>query len=103
MNYYLNKVRDAEYYPLRDNVDVWVDLENEGIFEEYEYGNFIDNWVVAKLIIDEEDKKGLINLDTETVEFFNELDISIKEEYNLKVIDFINYDNGDVFLIKYLK
>lgn len=100
---YLEQIEDLEYYPMRDYPDVWVSMEYEGLNEEYDEGNFLDNWVVGFLKISEKDKEGLIKLDTETVEKFNDFDIELKEKYNLKIIDLIDYNIGRVLIVKYLK
>lgn len=100
---YLNQIDSLDFFPLRDNLEIWIDLQEEGIFEEYEEGNFLDNWVYGYLKLKDEDQNNLKNMDTDAVEFFNELDIKIKEKYNLKIIDFINYQTGQIVLLKYLK
>lgn len=100
---YLNQIDSLDFFPLRDNLQIWIDLQEEGIFEEYEEGNFLDNWVYGYLKLKDEDQNNLKNMDTDAVEFFNELDIKIKEKYNLKIIDFINYQTGQIVLLKYLK
>jgi len=55
-----------------------------------------------KLQLSSQDKKGLINFNDDTLEKFNQLDIQLKEkqEYPYKILDFIDYDNGEILIIK---
>lgn len=67
--------------------------EEQGIFDK-------DKWVEAILPLSSEDKQGLMNFNAETVEKFNEFDIRLKERYNMKLTDLIDYDNGIVKIVK---
>ena len=100
---YIKEIEALDFFPLRDNLDIWIDLENEGVFQEYEEGNYVDNWVYGNLKLSDEHRLGLIESESDTINFFNDLDFEIKEIFGMKVIDFINYNTGEVVILKYLK
>lgn len=101
LNYYLDLIENSIYEKLDDIF--FNDLLEEGFPYEIENGTNIDSWVKCSLKLKEEDRIGLIEFKEETVDFFNELDIEIKNKYNLKIIDFIDYDAGIVYIIKHIK
>jgi hypothetical protein len=56
------------------------------------------------LNLSKEDKAGVINMDENVVNKFNEFDVKLKEkgEYPYDTLDFIDYDKGIVYIIRLL-
>ena len=106
--YYWMQIKDSSnWLPVTD--ELFIDLEEEGWIEDLEYG--LDDGVCKgdlvykELDLIEEDKNGLINYYYNIIEDFNEFDIEIKntQKYPFKMIDFIDYQTGSVFIVKYNK
>ena len=70
------------------------DQERELCFADFEF---------LTLNLTSEDKSRLQRLDQNTIEKFNELDIRIKnqQEYPYFTLDFIDYDEGVVYIIRF--
>lgn len=96
---YLKQVESLEFIPV--SIKTWEDIQHEGLDEEF--SSHKDNFKEAKLIILDEDKKGLMLLKEETIELFNQFDIALKENYSMKYIDFVDYNSGHVKIIKISK
>lgn len=111
--YYMNQINsDEDWKPITD--DIFEMIEQEGWVEELtsdideeEYdeirNDVINRFVYKELELFDDDIEGLMNMDQNTLEFFSGLDMNLKEnqEYPYHVLDFINYDEGIVYIIKY--
>lgn len=93
---YLNKIEELHFNSLSN--ETWETIQDEGIDEEldlYDKKFYKESF----LILDNEDKENLIKFNKDTIEMFNLFDIKLKEKYNLKYIDFINYELGSIKII----
>ena len=77
----------------------WIQL----IEDDQERGLCFADFEFLTLNLTTEDKSGLQRLDQNTIEKFNELDIRIKnqQEYPYYSLDFIDYDMGIVYIIRF--
>lgn len=101
LKYYLDQIEKSSYLPM--DREFFQDCLDEGFPYEMEEDPFIGNYKYFKLLLIPEDHLGLITLKDESIELFNELDIKIKEKYNLNIIDLIDYNKGIIYIIKYQK
>lgn len=74
-------------------------IEIEGLDEEFDRYKKSD-WLYVKLIIPENIINKIKRLDTEIIEMLNEFDIILKNRFKMKYIDLINYDTGEITIIK---
>jgi len=79
--------------------DEWETLNIEGLSEEHNLFDK-DDWVIAELPISKEDKEGLMNFEDWALEKFNMFDIQLKDKYDVKLIDLIDYDQGTLHIVK---
>lgn len=93
---YLNQISPHKFKPVTN--EVWETILDEGLDEEFD-APCRKNWKFMSLEIDEVDKENLKKFEDETVEKFNLFDIKLKDLYKLKLIDFIDYDNGIVVIV----
>lgn len=105
IKYLINQINDSDWKPL--NNDMFEMILEEGWIDELEdkYSNLtINDFLFKELEISDNDKHGLINFNDDIVEKFNNFDIALKDkqEYPFYIIDFIDYDNGLVYLFKHL-
>lgn len=99
---YFNQLINNKYLPLTDNL--WEDLESDGFPDEvndYKGDYNKNNYKYTIIKIGNKDKNGLINFDEDTIEKWNDFDIELKDKYYPNYIDFIDYDNGIIYIIKY--
>jgi hypothetical protein len=75
----------------------------QSIEDDQERGLCFCDFEFLTLNLSPKDKSGLQSLDQITVEKFNELDIRIKnlQEYPYYTLDFIDYDEGVVYIIRF--
>jgi len=101
---YLKQVEYGDYEELPTelydliSMEGWlVNIEDE-FNEEYEQEDF----EYLKLDLSEKDRLGLINMDENIVEKFSYFDMELKNrgEYPYDTLDFIDYDNGIVYIIR---
>jgi GNAT superfamily N-acetyltransferase/8-oxo-dGTP pyrophosphatase MutT (NUDIX family) len=78
---------------------VWEIIQAEGLNDEQRAPER-SQWLVAELPISDEDAVGLKNFADETVEKFNRFDIRLKEAFDGKLVDLIDYDKGVVKIVK---
>ena len=111
----MKKVDDLEIYQTQIFLGTYVGLTpvvfdficQEGwiqsIEDDQETGLCFADFEFLTLILTSEDKSGLQRLDQNTIEKFNELDIRIKnqQEYPYYTLDFIDYDEGVVYIIRF--
>jgi len=101
---YLKQVEYGDYEELTTELYDLISMEGwlvsiEDVFgEEYEQEDF----EYLKLDLSEKDRLGLINMDENIVEKFNDFDMELKNrgEYPYDTLDFIDYDNGIVYIIR---
>jgi hypothetical protein len=74
-------------------------LDDEGIFDEFDDFD-INNYQYMNLKISDDDKIGLMELNPDHLDKFNEFDIQLKDKYKMKYIDFIDYDNGNIIIVR---
>ena len=77
--------------------DIWETIEYEGLDEEFNSGREL--FTYTELNIPEDVRENLKKFDDATVERFNEFDIFLKDNFK-NLIDFVDYDNGRVYIIK---
>lgn len=101
---YLKQVERGDYKELTTklydliSIEGWlVSIEDE-FGEEYEQ----DDFEYLKLDLSEKDRVGLINMNEDIVEKLNDFDIELKKigEYPYDTLDFIDYNNGIVYIIR---
>ncbi len=78
---------------------IWQGIQDEGLDEENDCFDRSD-WLYATLPISAEEKIGLMKTSEDVVNGFNLFDIKLKSEYDMRVIDLIDYDNGSVYLVR---
>jgi hypothetical protein len=104
---YWNQIKDKDgWKPITD--ELYNDIEEEGWIEDLEfvYDNINkENIIYKELDLSNKDKEGLISFDDDIINDFNSFDIEIKDgqEYPFNTIDFIDYNNGIVYIVKYNK
>ena len=102
---YLTYSFTQEYEDLTD--DLWEGIQEEGFVDDlidfygetYEQEDF--EYII--LNISDEDKNGLISGDNNTLDKFNDFDLELKKEQEPDyptMVDFIDYDNGLVYVIR---
>lgn len=97
LNQYIDIVPVLTYNPVDDETWEIID-EWEGLTEEFDVYDR-NKWVMAELPITDEDSDEL-KQETESIqEKFNQFDIMLKNKYNMKYIDLIDYKNGIVKIV----
>ena len=112
-DFYLNQINDPNNWKPITN-DLFYMIEQEGWVEELtpeiEDDDYLDTieeiksrFTYKELNLLNIDKNGIIEGEESSIEFFNELDILLKsdQEYPYNTLDFIDYDKGKVYIIKY--
>lgn len=93
------QVEKSAYGPM--NKYLWKELLNDGWPDETGSDN-INDYSYIPMDIPIEDSEGLQNFDDDIVEKYNRFDIKLKSKYGTtKYLDFIDYDKGIVYLIRY--
>lgn len=100
IEFYLKQLESLQFQEVSD--ETWETIQDEGLDEEFDLF-YRNDYQEALLPISSEDKIGLMNLTEEMLNKFNEFDINLKENFHMKYIDFINYDNGSVKIIKIIQ
>jgi len=104
VNDYINQLNNNEYSKLSDKL--YSDIEDEGWLEQLEdfYNRKFNknDFSFTTLNLTSKDKNGLIEFDDDVIEKFNDFDIKLKSmsEYPFNKLDFIDYDNGVVYIIR---
>lgn len=99
---YFQQIENNHYLPLTKKI--WNDINIDGYVDEVnDYNGDYDknNYSYTELIISTDDKDGLINFNNDTIEKWNDFDIEFKNKYYPDYIDYIDYDNGKIYIIKY--
>ena len=97
LSYYMNQIDDLIFEPVSENV--WDTIEVEGLNDEHD-AHDPSQWVMAELVLDPSDIKGLKSFNEDIINKFNQFDISLKEKYHLKLVDLINYEEGKIVIVK---
>ena len=102
---FIDNIMKSEFLPITD--ELWDAIESDGYTEEvndYEGDFDRNNYSYTEAQISDEDKQGLINMDNNFVEKWNDFDIQFKEQgYYPNYLDFIDYDEGKIYIIKHNK
>ena len=94
---YLNQIDSLKFSDIsKDTLEV---IQIEGLDEEFDAYDETQ-WQEALLELSLDDEKSLKLMESNTVEKFNYFDIQLKDKYNGKIIDLINYDEGIIKIIK---
>lgn len=97
LNQYVDIVPALTYNPVDDETWEIID-EWEGLTEEFDVYDR-NRWVMTELPITDDDSNEL-KQETENIqEKFNQFDIMLKNKYNMKYIDLIDYQNGIVKIV----
>ena len=98
INEYVEIIPSLNYQPVNDNeweiIDEW-----EGITELFDIYDR-ENYLIAELPIIDEDSNELKQQTDNILNKFNNFDIKLKNKYNMKYIDLIDYQNGIVKIVK---
>jgi len=104
-DFYMNQINNPnEWIPITNKL--YNLIEEEGWVDELTSNtddNIKNKFTYKELELLDIDKNGLIEGEDSSIEFFNELDILLKssQEYPYNTLDFIDYDKGKVYIIKY--
>jgi hypothetical protein len=94
-SFQLNKIPRLKYKPVTN--EIWDTISIEGLDEEFDLER--KDFSYAILPISKKDKALLKKGDDNTLEYWNDFDWELKEKFK-KFIDFIDYENGVVRIIK---
>ncbi len=101
---YLKQVDTLSYKPLTSKLYDFIDEEGwlESLEDVYNKEYTKKDFEYTQLELSKADKEGLINFEDVMINKFNSFDIKLKEldNYPFKKLDFIDYDNGIVYLIR---
>lgn len=99
---YVDYIPELVFEPVTDKI--WNGIQYENLDEEADNFNGVfdrKRWVYAELPTDEEDEEGLREEKDFYLEKFNQFDILLKNTYNMKYIDLIDYETGLVYIVTY--
>lgn len=102
---YWKQINDNNNWkPLTDRI--YTELDENGWLDDLLFMNKDiekSNFEMKRLTIKESHKIGLIQYDEDVVAYFNNFDIELRsmQKYPFKMLMYIDYNIGEVFLIKY--
>lgn len=99
-NTWFNDIKNAHWKNVKENNPKLLDtIQIEGLDEEF---NIFDesSWQYYNLTVPEIIKNGLINFDRYFIEMINRFDIQLKNIFNCQYIDLIDYDTGEITIVK---
>jgi len=103
-----DQIKDGDFKDL--NNDIWESLEYDGWIDDAsrvgygKYGLDKEDYEYIEIDIPEEDEFGLITLDDNIIEKYNDFDIEFKDKYyNKGYLDLVNYDEGKLFIVRLKK
>ena len=103
---YLKQVEYGDYEELTTELYDLISMEGwlVSIEDEFDEEYKQEDFEYLKLDLSEKDRLGLINMNEDVVEKFNDFDMELKKvgEYPYDTLDFIDYDNGIVYIIRLL-
>lgn len=83
--------------------DIWNIIIMEWLNEEYwKIWEEKTNWKFIKLKISDKDINWLKELNDSIINKYNSFDIFLKEKYNLKFVDLVNYDKWEIIIVSCL-
>lgn len=95
---YLLKIENQViFYPSSD--ETWQAIQDNGMLDDMAALTKNEVWE-GELKLEEDDKQGLLDFNTEVVEKFNQLELEVKSQYNLKRQTLIDYQSGRVLIIQ---
>lgn len=95
---YLSQIPKLIFKPITR--EIFTDLEYDGL--PYEINKPKQSqWLYAELKLSPKDKLGLRNNEPEYIKKFNLFDIGLKNTYKMRLIDFIDYTGGRVYIMKW--
>jgi len=97
INNLIKKIPNLHYRAITKSI--WQTILVEGLDEEYN-AKKMRNWVYVVLPISKKDKIGLKKWKDDVIEKFNYFDYLLKEKYNMKYIDLIDYSKGIVRIVR---
>jgi hypothetical protein len=74
-------------------------IQVEGLDEEFDRYKKTD-WLFLKLILPENVSNRIKKFDAEIINMLNEFDIILKERFSMKYIDLIDYDSGEINIVR---
>jgi hypothetical protein len=104
-NYLKQLDNDTRYFLITKKL--YNEIEEEGWVEQLEdfYNKTLNkfNFKYMMLNLNNNDQKGLIEFNEDTIEKFNDFDIQLKsmDKYPFQKLDFIDYEKGIVYIIKH--
>jgi hypothetical protein len=99
-NTWFNDIKNAHWKNVKENNPKLLEtIQIEGLDEEF---NIFDesSWQYYNLTVPEIIKNGLINFDRYFIEMLNRFDIQLKNIFNCQYIDLIDYDTGEITIVK---
>jgi hypothetical protein len=87
------------------NPKYYNEISERGWFDEFLQNNkFIsnDNFLMKKIEITEKHKNGIINFDDVEINYFIRFEMEIKNKFPVKMILYVDYEKGEVFVIKHI-
>ncbi len=97
IDFYLAQIQKAKFVPVSNSI--WGNIKDEGLDEE-QNAKSRNSWLMTQLDMLDNDKTNLQNFDDDTINKFNSFDIELKQIYNGKIVDLIDYDSGAITLVK---
>ena len=97
---WFNDIKNAHWKNVKENNPTLLDtIQIEGLDEEF---NIFDesSWQYYNLTVPEIIKNGLISFDRYFIELINRFDIQLKNIFNCQYIDLIDYDTGEITIVK---
>ena len=99
-NTWFNYMKNAHWKNVKENNPKLLEtIQIEGLDEEF---NIFDesSWQYHNLTVPEIIKNGLIKFDRYFIEMINRFDIQLKNIFNCRYIDLIDYDTGEITIVK---
>jgi hypothetical protein len=99
-NTWFNDIKNTHWKNVKENNPKLLEtIQIEGLDEEF---NIFDesSWQYYNLTVPEIIKNGLINFDRYFIEMINRFDIQLKNIFNCQYIDLIDYDIGEITIVK---
>ena len=88
------------------NKKIYDDINDKGWFDELIENDMfiaIDNFLMKKIEISEKHKTGIIKFDDVEINYFIRFELEIKNRFPVIMLLYVDYDNGDVYAVKYKK
>lgn len=102
---YWNQIYDNNNWTPLDK-KIYDDINDKGWFDEFIENDMfiaIDNFLMKRIKISEKHKVGIIKFDDVEINYFIRFEIEIKNKFPLGMLLYVDYDNGEVYIVKYKK